>query len=51
VKSGESRRYGAAGRQQSRGRYGDVSGTPPESEDVACVQRGNPGTRESLLSP
>jgi len=28
-----------------------AGGTPPGSEIGACVQRGNPGTRENLPSP
>jgi hypothetical protein len=49
--SGESRRDALTGRQQTLPRNGEAVGLPPGSKYGACVHRGNPGTRESLLSP
>ncbi len=39
------------GRQQSPKRYGDVEGTPPGSESVACIERGSSETWENPQSP
>ena len=46
-----SRRFPEAGRPPSWARVWRVSRTPPGSESGACLQRGNSGTWESLLSP
>ena len=46
-----SRRFARTGRQQSWARLWRVSRTPPGSESGACLQKGNSGTWESLLSP
>ena len=49
--TGESRRIGVRGRQQSRDRQGEVFASPPGSESGACIHRGGSGTGEARQSP
>jgi len=47
----ESRRLGVVRKAAILATIWQVFRTPPGSESGACVYRGNPGTRESLLPP